>query len=86
MSATMEHSAVVDELIVLLHKTLEQEREVSATSELIAEVGLESIQVIEYLCEVEDRFDLVIDENSIANVRTVGDLADVVLQLSQPAA
>lgn len=77
----MEHNIVVDQLIALLHKTLQQKRDVSASSQLIAEVGLESIQVIEFLCEVEDHFDLVIDENAIASVQTVNDLADVVMRL-----
>ena len=77
----MDHSAIVNELIVLLNKTLDKERELSETTQLISEIGLESIQVIEYLCEVEDRFDLIIDENAISTVETVGDLAQVVAKL-----
>lgn len=80
----MQHSAVVGELIALLNKSLDSPRELSVTSALIADAGLESIQVIEYLCEVEDSFDLVIDEVSLADVITVGDLANVVIKLRAP--
>jgi acyl carrier protein len=80
----MQHSAVVGELIALLNKSLAPPRELSVSSALIADAGLESIQVIEYLCEVEDRFDLVIDEDALADVITVGDLANVVIKLRAP--
>lgn len=77
----LTHSNIVDELIRLLGNTLDGTREMSATTALIADLGLESIQVIEYLCEVEDRFDLAIDEDSVADVHTIGDLAHVVQRL-----
>jgi acyl carrier protein len=79
----MQHSQIVDELIVLLNGIHEKPQKIAASTALITDLGLESIQVIEYLCEVEDRFDMIIDEESIANVRTIGDLADVVLKLRQ---
>ncbi|MGR8919513.1 MAG: acyl carrier protein [Gammaproteobacteria bacterium] len=77
----MQHSTVVDELIGLLNKALPEPRALSVSSEIVGDVGLESIQVIEYLCEVEDRYDLIIDEDSLADVKTIGDLADVVVRL-----
>jgi len=76
-----DHSAIVDILIELLAKTLDRPRTMSADTALIADLGLESIQVIEYLCEVEDRFDLAIDEDTLADVHTLGDLAAVVRDL-----
>ena len=78
----MDHPQIVDELIGLLQKSLESPRDMSADTEMLGDIGLESIQVIEYLCEVEDRFDLVIDEDRLADVRTIGDLANVVVALS----
>ncbi|MCB1747706.1 MAG: acyl carrier protein [Gammaproteobacteria bacterium] len=76
-----EHHAIVDDLIALLTKTLDRPQAVSAETALIGDLGLESIQVIEYLCEVEDHFDLAIDEDTLADVNTVGDLAGVVGRL-----
>jgi acyl carrier protein len=73
--------SLVEELVGLLSKTLERPRPMSADTALIGDLGLESIQVIEYLCEVEDHFDLAIDEDTLADVNTIGDLADVVARL-----
>ncbi|MEX2479231.1 MAG: phosphopantetheine-binding protein [Gammaproteobacteria bacterium] len=77
----LDHSAIVEELIRLLEAALGRRQAMSADTALIADLGLESIQVIEYLCEVEDRFDLAIDEDTLADVQTVGDLAAVVQRL-----
>jgi len=68
-------------LIELLNKSFDPAQAMSADTALIADLGLEFIQVIEYLCEVEDRFDLAIDEDTLADVHTVGDLAGVVRHL-----
>ncbi len=78
----MEHNAIVEELIVLLQKSLDNAPQLSAGTALIADLGLESIQVIEFLCEVEDRFDLVINEEAISDVQTIADLARVVDKLN----
>ena len=78
----MEHADVVNELINMLQKAIPKPREMSATTAMIGDIGLESIQVIEYLCDVEDRYDLIIDEDKLADVQTIGDLADVVIALS----
>ena len=80
---TTETSVIVDELISLLEKNLAGPRAMNADTALIADLGLESIQVIEYLCEVEDHFELAIDEDTLADVQTLGDLAAVVSRLRQ---
>ena len=80
----MQHSEVVEALLEMLSSSLEESRQLSSESALIADAGLESIQVIEYLCAVEDRFDLIIDEVSLVDVSTVGELAEVVLRLRGP--
>jgi len=76
-----EIDSVVEQLVSLLSSIVDERRAVNATTALIADLALESIQVIEYLCDVEDHFDLVIDEDSLADVRTVGDLAAVIVSL-----
>ena len=75
--------AVEDQLIVLLRKTLGADAALSAATHLVADLGLESIQVIEYLCEVEDHFDLAIDEGTLADVQTITDLAAVIRKLQR---
>lgn len=75
---TTGYDTIVEELIGMLKKTPQGGREMSAETTLVGDLGLESIQVIEYLCEVEDHYDLAIDEDRLADVQSVGDLAGVV--------
>ena len=77
----MQESDVIKELITLLEKTHSFEQTLNGQTALIGDLGLESIQVIEYLCDVEDRFDLIIDEDKLADVQTFDDLAAVVVGL-----
>ncbi len=74
---------VEDRLLALLRKTLGENAILSPATNLVGDLGLESIQVIEYLCEVEDHFDLAIDEATLADVQTITDLAVVVRKLQR---
>lgn len=77
-AAKSDHGTIEQELIRLLHASVEDAGQIDRETDLVADLGLESVQVIEFLCEVEDRFDVIIDEVSLADVHTVADLAGVV--------
>ncbi len=76
-----EPSGVESALMSLLRNKLGVQHALVPGTALIADLGLESIQVIEFLCEVEDHFDLAIDEDSLADVHTIADLAAVVVRI-----
>ena len=78
----IERSAIENELIHLLRGTLTNPSELTSETNLIADLGLESVQIIEYLCEVEDHFDLAINEDALADTKTIADLAAVVEKLA----
>ncbi len=78
----MTHSDTVSRLINLLKQLVDDVTGFTKETTLIGDVGLESIQVIEYLCEVEDEFDMAIDEEALSYVNTIGDLADTILKIS----
>lgn len=79
----MTEQTVEERLMVLLRKTLDADAPLSPDTNLVGDLGLESIQVIEYLCEVEDHFDLAIDEATLADVQTIADLATVIKKLQR---
>ena len=60
---------------------IEGDVEISAQTAFVKDLNLESIQVIEFLCEVEDSFDIVIGEDKLSDVSTVVDLASVVVNI-----
>lgn len=83
-SGTVSASPIELALMTLLRKNLpEPTPHLFPHTALVGDLGLESIQVIEYLCEVEDHFDLAIDEDTLADVHTVADLARVIERLQR---
>jgi len=50
----------------------------SGATDLIADLDLESVQVMEFVMQVEDHYDIAIDLESLSNVHTIGELAAVV--------
>ena len=53
--------------------------EPTQASDLVADLGLDSLQVLELVTELEDRFDIAIPQAAAPAVRTV---ADVVAQVA----
>ena len=50
----------------------------SATN-MVTELQLDSFQVMEFMLEVEDHYDIAIDLDSLSNIHTIDDLAGVVI-------
>ncbi len=48
---------------------------VTETTDLVEELGLTSLQVMEFIERVEERYDISYPLNDLANVRTLADLA-----------
>ena len=56
---------------------------ITATTNMVTELQLDSFQVMEFMLEVEDHFDIAIDLDSLSNIQTIMDLADVVIAVHQ---
>lgn len=52
--------------------------EITGTTGLTSDLTLDSFQVMEFLMEIEDQFDLAIDMSQLSDVHTISDLATVV--------
>ena len=50
----------------------------SSDTDLLDALALESTQIMEFVMEVEDRFDIIIDQRQLAEVRNVAQMAVVV--------
>ena len=50
-------------------------------SDLIANLGFDSLQVVETISELENRFDITIPLDQVAAIRTVGQIAGRVCEL-----
>jgi len=58
-------------------------RTISATTNMVADLQLDSFQVMEFMLEVEDHFDVAINLESLSNIQTINDLAGVVIAASE---
>lgn len=58
-------------------------RTITATTDMVADLQLDSFQVMEFMLEVEDHFDIAIDLESLSNTQTINELAAVVIAAHQ---
>lgn len=50
--------------------------------ELMADLGFDSLQILEFVGELEDHFNISVPLNSLTHVRTVGQIVDEVRALA----
>ncbi len=65
---------VLNSIFDVLSKHNKDGQELSKETLLVADLGLDSVEVMEMLEQIEDRFDISIPLNIIPEVRTVQDL------------
>ena len=53
-------------------------KHVTGDADLVADLGLDSLQVMELLMEMEDAFDISIPVNTISEIKTIGELVDAI--------
>jgi acyl carrier protein len=63
------------ELYEILTQFVPQGQQLSEETDMIADLGLDSLKVMKIVETVEDRFDISIPLNILPEVRTVGDFA-----------
>ena len=70
--------AIEETLCGLLRQVDGVTQEVTGDSDLLKDLAIESVQVIEFVMEIEDHYDIIIAEQKLADVRTIADLAAIV--------
>jgi acyl carrier protein len=55
--------------------------QLSETTDLVADIGLSSLEVMEFIEKIEDHFDISIPLNILPDVNTVGELAKKLQEL-----
>jgi acyl carrier protein len=70
-----EYQTILQALNEILKPLVPPGREVNEDTDLVADLGLDSLKVMKILESVEDRFDISIPLNVLPEVRTVKDFA-----------
>jgi acyl carrier protein len=74
-------TAIVTILTGLLTEQTREERTVTPETDLISDLALESVQIMEFMVDVEDHYDIAISLEALAEVRTLGQLAELVADM-----
>ncbi|MDH4040146.1 MAG: acyl carrier protein, partial [Gammaproteobacteria bacterium] len=56
--------------------------ELTESTHLVADIGLSSLEVMEFIEKIEDHFDISIPLNILPDVNTIGELANKVRELN----
>ena len=70
-----EISDIVPILVDLLKPFNPDDKTLLESTDIPAELNIDSVGVLDFIMEVEDHFDVEIPMNAVANIRTVGELA-----------
>ncbi|MGN0265848.1 MAG: acyl carrier protein [Oliverpabstia sp.] len=75
----MNMQDVKKKIIEVIKESTETEITLTPETELFADMGLSSIEVVVMLGDLEDAFGIDIPAADIRNVRTIGELSDLII-------
>ena len=75
-----DYQDILSQLFEIIKPSVKDNRQLEEDTDLVADLGLDSLKVMTLVEEVEDQFDISIPLNILAKVRTIKDFA---LQLQQ---
>lgn len=70
-----DYQTAVAYILALLEPRNRSGRPLTEATDLVADIGLSSLQVMELIERLEDHFDLSIPLNLLPDITTIGDLA-----------
>lgn len=76
MDNSIEH--IRETVFSTLRSSLQNPVELSDQTNIINDLGLDSVAVMDFVMEIEDRFDVSVPLDRIAEVETLGDLINTV--------
>ncbi len=71
----------LQEIYQVLQPFAKEGQTLSEATELVTDLGLDSVQVMELLLQIEDRFDVSIPLNIMPEMRTIKDLVTQLLTI-----
>ncbi len=79
-------ASVEGDIIRLLGEKIESDLTLTAETNIVADTGLDSVSVMDFVFELEDEFGITVPLDRISDVKTVGQLTDAVYGLIEEAA
>jgi acyl carrier protein len=76
---------VHDEIATALSQVLNRKVEIQGSTKIVEELGMDSLAVMNFIMAIEDRYDISIPLDRVAQVETVDDLTRAIQQLGGKA-
>ncbi len=80
-----EQSRTHERVLEMLKEKVGDQYILAADSSVVADTGLDSVSVMDFVFELEDEFEITIPLDRIAEIKTVADLANTVEKLCEEA-
>jgi acyl carrier protein len=75
---TWSHDKVLDEVCVLIQEHTEVDIALTEKTELVGDLGIDSLGVMEVVADLEDKFDMTIADSELREVATLGDVVKAI--------
>ena len=77
---TWNRQAVHDRVVEVFVKHRQTQANVDESTQIVADLGIDSLGVMEVLAEVEDTYKLLIPDEALKNIETVGDVVNAIVE------
>ena len=82
---TNNASDIEAQILALLAKKIPADVRVSAETHIVGGLGLDSVAILDFIMDIEDRFDISIPLDRVAEVQTIGELSRAIEALKRAA-
>ena len=72
------HEAVLAEVRGVVQEHTDATATLTESTELVADLGIDSLGVMEVVAEIEDKFDMTIADSELREVATLGDVVKAI--------
>lgn len=69
---------VFERIKEMIEEIIREKTEISPETRLMSDLGLDSLDIIELICDLEDEYDIEIDEVEREKIKTVAELVNTV--------
>ena len=80
---TNNASNIEPQILELLARRIPPDVNVSADTQIVGGLGLDSVAILDFIMDIEDRFDISIPLDRIAEVQTLGELTRAIEALQR---
>lgn len=75
------YQRIINRLLEHIQTKAESGTSVGEHTDLVDEVGLDSVNVMDMVMHIEDEFDVVVPVNKLADIRTPAELTELIVSL-----